>query len=303
MPSPELEAFIRLRAQMPQPPADAPPPDITVRRAGFDMAAPPLPDTVKTVAVSAEGVPGEWVLSPGVDHDRRLLLLHGGAYAFGSTKSHRRFASDLGVAANCAVLAIDYRLAPENVWPAQLEDALSAWDWMQANGPGGAAPARSLYLAGDSAGGGLTLALLLALRDAGRAQPNAAATFSAWTDLAVTSPSMRSRRHRDPIITNGAEGVRQAVAVVLGGMDPCSPSISPAYGDFTGIAPLYLNAGDDEVLLDDTLRVAARAGEAGVDVVLHVQPGGFHVYPMFVPDAPESRLAMNAAGEFFRRKG
>jgi acetyl esterase/lipase len=298
--SKELQAFLDLRAQMPRPKPGAPMPDIEIRRKGFDATAPAAPEDTRIASVSAAGVPCEWVTAPGVDHATRLLYLHGGGYSVGSVRSHRRIAADLSRAAGCAVLNVDYRLAPENTCPAQLDDALSAYGWMKANSPADTAPATTTFVAGDSAGGGLTLALLVALRDRGLPQPAAAATFSAWTDMTVTGSSVVTRVARDPIIGGGV-GLKPATAGFLGSTDSRSVQASPVFADYKGIAPLYMNVGDEEVLLDDTLRVASRASEAGVRVSLHVEPGAFHVYPFFVPEAPESKRAIATAAAFLRR--
>ena len=158
-----------------------------------------------------------------------------------------------------------------------------------------------MFVAGDSAGGGLTLALLLALRDRGETQPNGAITLSAWTDMTASGYSVAGRARRDPLMT-GPDALAMAASRFLGSADPRLPYASPVFGSFEGVAPLFMNVGDDELLLDDTLRVAERASRAGVDVTLHVQPEGFHVYPLFVPDAPESRHAIEAIANFIRAR-
>ena len=302
MRSSELQDFLDLRAEMPTLKPGDPMPDIETRRRGFDASIPPAQEDVRAVPVTVNEIPCEWVLAPGAANGRRLLYLHGGGYSIGSIRSHRRIAADLSRASGCAVLNVDYRLAPENTCPAQLEDAHKTFAWLRENGPTGVSEAQSMFVAGDSAGGGLTLALLISLRDNGLAQPAAAATFSAWTDMTASGASVKTRARRDPIIgTSLALGT--AAASFLGTTDARSPKASPVFADFTGSAPLYLNVGDDEVLLDDTLRVAARAADAGVEVVLQVEPGAFHVYPLFVPDAPESKRAIEGIATFFQQHG
>ena len=286
--------------------AAAPPgprPDIATIRAGFNNNAPqPQPDvTIETT--SAGGVPADWVSAPGADPSRRMLYMHGGGYTMGSAASHRRISGDLSRAAGCVVLNLDYRLAPEAPFPAAVEDAVAAYNWMLQNGPAGAAPAADTFIAGDSAGGGLALATLMALRDAGDPLPSAAVTLSAYTDLAVTGSTLESRAAVDPIIPVNAEMMRQMNGAYLGTADPRTPFASPLYGDFSGLPPLLMQVGDDEVLLDDTLRVAKLAQEHGVDVTLHVQPGGFHVYQWMAPDVPESRAALEQIGTFVREHG
>ncbi|MGE0541173.1 MAG: alpha/beta hydrolase [Dehalococcoidia bacterium] len=277
--------------------------DITMRRQGFEAAAPSVPSDVTLTATSAGGVPADWVVAPGAGASRRLLYLHGGGYTVGSRVSHRRLAADISRATGCVVLNLDYRLAPEATFPAAVEDAVAAYRWMRANGPGGAAEAAATFIAGDSAGGGLTLTTMLALRDAGDPLPNAAITLSAWTDLAGTGESLETRAAVDPVFTGGGEVIRQAGLIYAGGADPSTPLISPLYADLAGLPSLLMQAGDAEILLDDTLRLAGRARAHGVDVTLHVEPDAFHVYPFFAPDAPESKTALEQIGAFVRRHG
>lgn len=301
MPSTQFREFLARRGAIPPPNPNDPVPSIESRRRMF-LDSAPAATGIKPLSVVANGVTCEYVTSPGSDPGRRMLYLHGGGFTVGSHVSHRRIAAELSKASGSSVLNVNYRLAPEHVYPAQLEDALAAYEWMLANGPTGTGRGRSTFVAGDSAGGGLALALLLSLRDSGKPAPNAAVTFSAWTDMAVQGKSVVTRARRDPVITSGL-GLEMAARSYLGGADPRTPRASPAYADFTGLPPLYLNVGDDEVLLDDTLSVAARASSAGVPVTLHVEPGGFHVYPYFVPDAPESTRTFESVAEFLRGHG
>lgn len=289
------EEFRRRRAI-----AGGAPPDLNARRMEFEASAPPPPADAKVVPTSADGVPADWVLAPGADPDQRLLYLHGGGYIIGSRVSHRRLAVDISRAAGCAVLNLDYRLAPEWPFPAALEDAVAAFKWMCSNGPSGPSRARSAFIAGDSAGGGLTLATTLALRDRDDVLPNATITLSAWTDLAATGESLRTRAAVDPVLAGGAEALSQTGAAYAGTSELAAPLVSPLYADFAGLPPLLMLVGDVEVLLDDTLRVVERARSQGVDVTLHLEPEGFHVYPMFAPDAPESKAALKQIGAFVR---
>jgi monoterpene epsilon-lactone hydrolase len=289
------ERFSSLRA------AGTPPVvDITTRRQGFEAAAPSVPTDVTVTAVSADGVPADWVAAPGADASRRLLYLHGGGYTVGSRVSHRRLASDISRATGCVVLNLDYRLAPESPFPAAVEDAVTAYRWMRIHGPGGEEAAGATAIAGDSAGGGLTLATLVALRDAGDPLPNAAVTLSAWTDLTCTGASLETRAEVEPILAGGAEVIRQAALVYAGTADPRTPLVSPLYASLTGLPPLLMQVGDDEVLLDDTLRVAERARQQGVEVMATVEPGAFHVYQYFAPDSPEAKAALAQIGQFVR---
>lgn len=301
MPSEELtrvaERYAAMRAQAPETPVDT-----ATSRAGFEAAAPAPPDDLSVTEVSAGGVPADWVCAPGADGQRRLLYLHGGGYVFGSKASHRRLAGDISRASGCAVLVADYRLAPEAVFPAAVEDALAAFTWMRDNGPGGPATAGSTFIAGDSAGGGLTLATMLSAREQGVELPQAAVTLSAWTDLAATGESLQTRSAVDPIFGDGAAigGAGQLYSGEAGVRDPL---VSPLYADFAGLPPMLMQVGDHEILLDDTLRVAERAKAAGVDVTVRVEPEAFHVWQFFAPDAPESVSALAEIGAFLRSHG
>lgn len=270
------------------------------RRAAMDdHAPPPLPDAA-VEPIDADGVYAEWVRMPKSDPGRRLLYLHGGAYLTGSPVYRRRLASDIAAAGRCSVLLPKYRLAPEHTFPAALEDAMTAFRWMRGHGPDGPAAASSTFVAGDSAGGGLTLSVLLSLRDAGESQANGGIALSAWTDLAVTAKSLETRGALDP--TNVGRGpVVQMANDYLGGADPKDPHASPLYGDYEGLAPLLLQVGDHEVLLDDTTRVAERAEAAGVEVTLEVEPEAFHCFQSLAANVPEAQEAVNRIGAFIER--
>lgn len=276
-------------------------PDLATQRVSYEKSAPPYPNDIQIIAVRANGVNAEWVMAPGTSEGRRVLYLHGGGFFLGSARGYRRLASDLSRASGCAILTIDYRLAPEFVFPAQIDDAVAGYEYILENGPSGRSPAHAVFVGGDSAGGCLTLSLLHAIKERGMKMPNAAATMSAWTDVEGTGATMRTRSKRDPMVT--PEVVKMAASTFLGGADPHNPTASPLHGDFSGFPPLFMNVGDDEVILDDTLRAAAKAGEAGVDVRLQVEPGGFHIYPVSVPDAPESKRAIQAIGSFMKLYG
>jgi acetyl esterase/lipase len=273
-------------------------PSIEERRSALDRMSPDAPPDVQVIAVTADGVPCDWLVAPNADVNRRALYFHGGGYVGGSPRSHRRLAADVGRAAACAVLTVGYRLAPEHPFPAALDDARTAWRWMQENGPAGLAPASASFVVGDSAGGGLALALLLALRDAGETLPRAAVTLSAWTDLALTAPSLQTRDGIDPLMSGTS--LNDNVPAYLGDIDPRTPLASPLYGELGGLPPLLMQVGDHEVLLDDTLRFADKARAAGVVVTLEVEPEAFHTYQSFAAMVPEARQAIERIGEFIR---
>jgi acetyl esterase/lipase len=251
----------------------------------------------------AAGVPCEWLLAKGSDPDARLLYVHGGGWTAGGLDSHRPLSARLSAATGCAVLAVDYRLAPEHAFPAGLDDCLAAYGWLRANGPRGAAPAKSLFVAGDSAGGNLTLALLLALKQRGLPLPNAAVPISPATDFTASGESWRTRAAADPILTMGPDGIRLLANVYLQGRaQPEDPLASPLFGDFSGLPPLLFHVGDAEVLLDDAVRAAAKAKQAGVDVTLEVWPEMPHVWHAFAPFLPEATRAIDRIGAFVRAR-
>jgi acetyl esterase/lipase len=194
---------------------------------------------------------------------------------------------------------VDYRLAPENPFPTAVDDALSSFRWMLDNGPDGHTPCRRSFIAGDSAGGGLTLATIMALRDAKERVPDAAVTLSALTDLALTGRSIESRSEIDPIIRNTAllPGIFE---LYLSGTDSRTPLTSPLYGDFSGFPPLLIQVGDNEILLDDSIRLAEKAKSAGVDIKLEVEPEMFHNFQIFAPFLPKAQRAIDRIGEFIR---
>jgi len=258
----------------------------------------------ETRSARAESVPCEWLLAPGTDPDRRLLYIHGGGWTAGGLDSHRHLSARLSAATGCVVLAVDYRLAPEHPFPAGLDDCLTTYHWLRRNGPAGAAPARSIFVAGDSAGGNLTLAMLLALKQRGQSLPNAAVPISPATDFNATGESYRTRADQDPILTMGPEGIRMTANVYLqGNAKPEDPLASPLYGDFAGLPPLLIHVGDAEVLLDDSTRVAEKARDAGVDVTLRVYPDMPHVWHAFAPYLPEATEAIEEIGAFVRKHG
>jgi acetyl esterase/lipase len=238
------------------------------------------------------------VQAPGSDPARRILYLHGGGWVAGGFGSHGSHVARLSAATGCAVLFPEFRLAPEHPFPAALEDALAAYAWMQEHGPERAAPPAASFVGGDSGGGGLALALLLARRDRGESLPAAAFTFSAVTDLTCSGESMRTRAAADPVINPAI--VPEAAALYRGDTDLSCPLLSPVFGDFSGMPPLYLLVGDAEVMRSDSTRVAEAARAASVEVTLDVWPEMFHSFPLWAPVLPEGREALARVGAFIR---
>ncbi len=250
----------------------------------------PGPFGVRFTRAALGGIPGEWVEAKSAPPaGATLFYLHGGGYIGMSSATHR-YLTGAFARRGFRVFAADYRLAPEHPFPAAVDDARAAWRGLRASVAG------PVYAAGDSAGGGLTLALLMRLRDLHERGPDAACLFSPWTDLAVTGKSTRTNEWRDPLLV--ASGLGKVAAIYLDGADPRNPLASPLYGDFAGLPPLVFFVGDTEVLLDDTLRAAERGWKAGVHVELRVGPDMPHVWPFLNRVTPEGRSAMDEAAAF-----
>lgn len=248
---------------------------------------------------AGEPLRGEWLEPPGgnlaiTENAPTILYLHGGGYYFCSPRSHRSLVFALAARTRAATWSLDYRLAPEHRFPAALEDAMAAYRQLI----GAGTLPQSIVIAGDSAGGGLALATLVALRDAGDPLPAGAVLFSPWTDLAASGESIRSNDGADPMFSGQAIG--RAAQVYLGDTPATHPYASPVYADLNGLPPLFIQAGSTEVLLDDSRRVAARARAAGVRVDLQVWPKMPHVWQIFAPFIPEAGRALDDAAAFVR---
>jgi len=254
-----------------------------------------LPMDVRCDSVDAGGVPAEWITTPGVVAERVIYYLHGGGYVLGSINTHREMVSRLSRAANARVLIIDYRLAPENRFPAALDDSVAAYRWLLSVG---VAPAR-LVIAGDSAGGGLTVATLVALRDAGEPLPRTGVCLSPWVDLECLGESMATKAGIDPMVTR--DSVLMLAKAYLGDANPRTPLASPLYADLAGLPPLLIQVGTTEALFDDAKRLADRARAAGVDVTLEPWDDMVHVWHLFAAILPEGQQAIDRIGEFVRQ--
>ena len=254
------------------------------------------PDGVTCTPVDAGGVSAEWSVAAGVDEAKVVLYVHGGGYVMGSAGSHRDMTGRLSKAAGARVLSLNYRLAPEHPFPAPVDDAVAAYRWLLAQGisPG------NIAVAGDSAGGGLAIATLLALRDAGEPLPAAGIGISAWVDMEGTGGSMTTRAAVDPVVQK--EGLLGMAKLYLGDADPKSPLAAPLHADLGGLPPLLLQVGDAETLLDDSTRLAEKARAAGVDVTLKVWDEMPHVWHLFAPILPEGRQAIDEIGSFVQAR-
>jgi monoterpene epsilon-lactone hydrolase len=255
-----------------------------------------LPEGVSVQALDAGGVPAEWVRAPGAREDAVFLYLHGGGYALGSLVTGRHLAAAFSREAEARVLSLDYRLAPEHRFPAAVDDAVAGYRWLL----GGGTPPERVAIGGDSAGGGLTVAALLALRDGGDPMPAAGICVSPWVDLTCSAESYKSKSGTDPIINHGE--ISWLASLYLGGQDPRTPLASPLFGDFQGLPPLLIHVGSEEVLLDDAVGLDRRARAAGVDSTLEVWEDMIHVWHVFFQLLREGRDAIARIGEYFKTR-
>jgi monoterpene epsilon-lactone hydrolase len=251
-------------------------------------------DDIRLTPMSADGVPAEWSISPGADAARVLLYLHGGGFSAGSIVSHRAMVTETGRVAQARTLAIDYRRTPEHPFPAALDDAFKAYRWLLAQG---VEPAR-IAIGGDSAGGGLALAVMISLREHGLPLPACGWCISPWIDMEALGDSYASKAAIDPMISK--EYILELAGWYLGEAAPRTPLAAPLHADLAGLPPLLIQVGSAETLLDDATRIAARAGAADVRITLDVWPHMIHAWPLFHQQLTDGRRAMAAAGSFIR---
>jgi monoterpene epsilon-lactone hydrolase len=251
------------------------------------------PADAEISAVDAGGVPALWVAAPGVATDQVVVLLHGGGWCMGNAHGYREFAYRISRAADARVLVADYRLAPEYPFPAPLDDAVAAYRWTAAQ-PG----VRRVAFVGDSAGGGLVVSALLALRDSGGPAPSPSAVCSPLVDLAGEGASLTERAHLDPL--PAAALVQAMGGAYLAGRDTKDPLASPLYGDLRGLPALLVLVGSDEGLYDDSVRLVARIQAAGGNAELEVGENMVHIWPIF-NFLPEARAATDRIGDFLRK--
>ena len=253
-----------------------------------------LPENVTVNEVRVGDMMADWVAMPNSANSRVVLYLHGGGYVMGSRRTHRELASRIAREAAARVLVLEYRLAPEHPFPAAVDDATAGYRWLRKQG----ISASSIAIAGDSAGGGLTLATLLALRDAGEALPACAVCMSPWADLEGTGASAQPGGADDPMIPVAA---LRDMGKIYAGDSLRNPLAAPLYGNFKGLPPLLIQVGTREVLLDDSTRVADKARAAGVTVRLEVEEGAPHVWQA-TPHLPEAIDAVKRIGVFVRER-
>ncbi|MFZ9697893.1 MAG: alpha/beta hydrolase [Ilumatobacteraceae bacterium] len=278
---------------------DGPPPTVEQQRAGADAsmeAVGTMPDGIDVQDANANGVSGLWITPRGATTDRVVLYLHGGGYVVQSARTHVKLAAHIAVQSNCRVLSIDYRLAPEHPHPAAVTDALAAYRHLL---DAGFAPER-IAISGDSAGGGLTVATLVAARDAALPQPCAGIPLSPWVDLEGVGESMDSNAGNDFMVGRGA--LATMAELFIGNGSKRDPLAAPLYAELHDIAPLYIQVGGHETLLDDSTRLAARAARAGVEVRLDVFPEMQHVFQAFVGQMPEATEAICRIGAYLTNR-
>lgn len=262
-----------------------------VMEASADMF--PAESDVLVSEIDAGGVPADWITVDASEADRVVLYFHGGGYVMGSRNTHRGLAARIAQAARARVLLPDYRLAPEHPFPAAVEDATTCWRWLVSEGH---APDH-MAIAGDSAGGGLALATLLALKATGNPLPACAVGLSPWTDLEAKGPTAEPGTVDDPMLT--PEGLRSS-GRQYAAADLLNPLAAPLHGDLKNLPPLLLQVGTREILLSDSTRFAEKAQAAGVEVTLEIEDGLIHVWHMF-PDVPEAQRAIERIGVFIER--
>ena len=272
-------------------------PTLEERREGINLLGQRFEnlDGISAEAVDADGVPGEWVSAQGANNGA-ILYLHGGGYVIGSVISHRGMAANLSRSSGCRVLTIDYRLAPEHKHPAQVEDAHTAYCWMLKNG----ADPSTTIVAGDSAGGGLTVATLLSARDAGDPLPAAGVCISPWVDMEGLGESMKTKAGVDPTVSKA--GLLDMAAHFLGDGDRRDPLAAPLHANLTGLPALLSIVGTAEVLLDDAVRLHEKAEASGVSSRLEIWEDMVHIWPWFAPFLPEGQQAMEQMGDFIKEQ-
>ena len=288
MASAELNKVLELLKSQPRNPEAT----VDRMRAGMERVSERVAKDVACEGVRAGGVEAEWIVPPEAQSDRVILYLHGGGYVMGSIATHRATVARIARASKARALALEYRLAPEHPFPAAIDDSVAAYQWLLKQGY----KPNKIVIAGDSAGGGLTLATLLALRD--RKIPMAAAgvAISPWADLEGTGESHKTRAARDPMV--GGPGLSGMAKHYIGNSNPKHPLASPIHADYRGVAPLLIQVGDAETLLDDSTRVAKRAKDAGVEVDLEVWDDMIHVWHAFAKILPEGQQAIDKIGKF-----
>jgi epsilon-lactone hydrolase len=290
MADPEIDVVRKILASHPRPT------NLAERRKRLDAlgAQYSLPEDVRVEGVDANGVAAEWTKTPVADPSRVILFLHGGGYISGSLDSHRHMIAQAGREAQARTLSLGYRLAPEHPFPAALGDSLAGYRFLLSSG----FRAKRIVVAGESAGGGLAIAMLVSARDAGLELPACAWCSSPWVDLALSGGSMTTKAAVDPLISKPY--LEELATAYLHSADPRTPLASPIYADLSGLPPILIQVGSSETLLDDSIRLAAVAGAAGVRVTLEIWPDMIHAWHLFYQQVAAGRRALASVGAFIR---
>jgi epsilon-lactone hydrolase len=290
MADPEIDVVRKILASHPRPT------NLAERRKRLDAlgAQYSLPEDVRVDGVDANGVVAEWTTTPVADPSRAILFLHGGGYISGSLDSHRHMIAQAGREAQARTLSLGYRLAPEHPFPAALDDALVGYRFLLSSG----FRAKRIVVAGESAGGGLAIAMLVSARKAGLELPACTWCSSPWVDLALSGGSMTTKAAVDPLISKTY--LEELATAYLHGADPRTPLASPIYADLNGLPPMLIQVGSSETLLDDSTRLAAVAGAAGVRVTLEIWPDMIHAWHLFYQQVAAGRRALASVGAFIR---
>lgn len=291
MANPQITAIRKLLAENP---IIKPGASLEEMRKGMDAMGNATPSlaNVESQQADANGVDATWFIANEANNAPVVLYFHGGGYVMGSPLSHRALTERLAVAVNGKVLAINYRLAPEHPFPAATEDALASYRWLL----GQHIKPQQIAIAGDSAGGGLTVAALLAIRDAAQALPSCAVPISPWVDMEGLGESMRTKAAEDPMVQK--EALKGIAALYLNGQDPRAPLASPLYADLSGLPPMLIQVGSAETLLDDSTRLADKIRAAGGEVSLEVWEEMIHVWHLFSPMLDKGQEAIDRMAEF-----
>ena len=294
MAGPEIVKLKNILREKALPPGVEPP--LEQMRKAMEKVAFRVADDVKIENVTVAGRAAEWVRAPGVQAGRAILYLHGGGYVMGSLNTHRSLAGEVSRAAQAAVLLIDYRMGPEAPFPAAVEDGVASYRWLLDQG----FKPKALAIAGDSAGGGLAMATLVSARDQGLPMPAAAVPISPWVDLTCSNESYKTRAAADPMIN--PSGINRLVGFYLQGKDAKQPYASPNFADLRSLPPLLIHVGRDEVLLDDSIKLDAKAKADGVNSTLEIWDDMIHVWHAFHPMLPEAKQAIVRVGSFLREQ-
>jgi len=297
MASPQLQQLIEQYNAFAQGAAKAKSPQELRAAMAAAFSAFPSAREVKCEPVSAGDVKAEWITAAGAAPDRVIMYLHGGGYVMGSIETHRELVARLSKAAQARALALEYRLAPENPFPAAVDDSISAYRWLLAQGY----KSERIVVAGDSAGGGLSVSTLLALRDIGAPMPAGAVCISPWVDFEAEGQSMTTRAAQDPLVSR--DMILNIARMYMGPNGSLrEPLAAPINARLNGLPPLFIQVGDAETLLDDSTRLADRAEEAGIDVTLQIWEEMPHVWHLAAPMLPEGQQAIDKIGEWILKR-